>query len=295
MRASLSVLFALLIVSLLICAVLALRSKKPVGRNIANLLVALAIPVLGNLILIASSDDIIANVGCYIYFLGMDASVCSIFYFTHSYCEMGRPKRPLLIMIYSLFGIDLLHYALNPYIGLSFATEKIIVEGRAYYRLVPYIGQAYHRVVCYSLFIASIIIFVVVTSKASKVYVEKYTVILFSMVITGAIESYYIFSGQPMDMSMIGFAVFGLLVYFFALHYRSMRVLDRLLASMASDMPDAIFFFDNSGKCIWTNEPGRKLIGIPKDKYDDVKANLQFLFDDIDFEKSRMGKEGYRR
>ena len=227
MRASLSVLFALLIVSLLICAVLALRSKKPVGRNIANLLVALAIPVLGNLILIASSDDIIANVGCYIYFLGMDASVCSIFYFTHSYCEMGRPKRPLLIMIYSLFGIDLLHYALNPYIGLSFATEKIIVEGRAYYRLVPYIGQAYHRVVCYSLFIASIIIFVVVTSKASKVYVEKYSVILFSMVITGAIESYYIFSGQPMDMSMIGFAVFGLLVYFFCLQRITVTLLSR--------------------------------------------------------------------
>lgn len=291
MRASLSILFALLIVSLLICAVLALRSKKPVGRYIANLLVALTIPVLGNLMLIASSDDIIATIGCYFYFVGMDASVCSIFYFTHSYCEIGKPKRSLLILIYSLFGIDLVHYALNPYIGLSFATEKIMVEGRAYYRLIPYIGQAYHRVVCYSLFIASLIIFVVVTSKASKVYVEKYMVILFSMVITGAIESYYIFSGQPMDMSMIGFAIFGLLVYFFALHYRSMRVLDRLLASMASDMPDAIFFFDNGGKCIWTNEPGRRLIGVSKDKYDDVKANLQFLFDDIDFENAGWEKK----
>ena len=291
MRTTLSIVFSLLIVSLLICAVLALRSKKPVGRSVANLLVALTIPVLGNLILIASSDDIIATVGCYIYFLGMDASVCSVFYFTHSYCEIGKPKRSLLILIYSLFGIDMVHYALNPYIGLSFATEKVLVEGRAYYRLIPYIGQAYHRVVCYSLFIASLIIFVVVTSKASKVYVEKYMVILFSMVITGAIESYYIFSGQPMDMSMIGFAVFGLLVFFFALHYRSMRVLDRLLASMASDMPDAIFFFDNSGKCIWTNEPGRKLIGISKDKYDDVKANLLFLFDDIDFENAGWEKK----
>ena len=291
MRASLSILFALMIVSLLVCAVLALRSKKPVAKYVVYLLVALTIPVLGNLILIASSDDILATVGCYIYFVGMDASVCSIFYFTHAYCEIGSPKRPILILIYSIFGIDLLHYALNPYIGLSFATEKIMVEGRAYYRLIPYIGQAYHRVVCYSLFIASLIIFVIVTSKASKVYVEKYMVILFSMVITGAIESYYIFSGQPMDMSMIGFAIFGLLVYFFALRYRSMRVLDRLLASMASDMPDAIFFFDNSGKCIWTNEPGRKLIGIAKDKYDDVKANLLFLFDDIDFENAGWEKK----
>ena len=291
MRASLSILFALLIVSLLICAVLALRSKKPVKGSVANLLVSLSIPVLGNLLLVASSEKFIATIGCYVFFLGMDAVVCSVYYFTHSYCELGRPKRALLIVIYSLFGIDLVHYALNPVFGYSFSTERIIVDGRYYYRLIPYFGQAYHRIVCYSIFIACLIIFVVVAARASKVYVEKYIVILCSMVITGAIESYYIFSGQPMDMSMIGFAIFGLLVYFFALHYRSMRVLDRLLASMASDMPDAIFFFDNSGKCIWTNEPGRKLIGISKDKYDDVKANLQFLFDDIDFENAGWEKK----
>ena len=46
-------------------------------------------------------------------------------------------------------------------------------------------------------------------------------------------------------------------------------------------MPDALFFFDNNGKCIWTNEPGRKLIGINNNDYDTVKDNLLFLFEAV--------------
>ena len=290
MRAVLSVVFAVLIMSLVLCVIFALRSKRPLSKNVATLLVGLTIPVLGNLILIVSTDRILSTIGCYVYFLGMDAAVISLLFFTYAYCDLGKPKKTVMIVIYSIFGLDTLHYILNPFLKLSFTTEKILVDGIPYYRLVPYIGQAYHRVVCYGLFFVSLFIFIVVTVKAAKVYVEKYMVILLSMVITGSIESYYIFSGHPLDMSMIGFGIFGLLVYFFSLHYRSMRVLDRLLSSMASDMPEALFFFDKGGKCIWTNEPGRKLIGVPKGKYDDVKPNLKFLFDDIDFEVSEWKK-----
>ena len=290
MRNALSVIFTILIISLIVCVFLALRSRKPISKYVANLLVGLTLPVLGNLILIVTTDPSIANFGCNVYFLGMDAAVVSILFFTYAYCEMGSMKPLVRVLIYTLFGIDVIQYLINPFTGFTFAIEQIMVDDRPYYRLIPYLGQTYHRIICYGLFLASIVIFVVITTKASKVYVEKYLVILFSMGITGAIETYYIFSRHPLDMSMIGFGLFGLLVYFFALRYRSMRVLDKLLASMASDMPEAIFFFDKDGKCIWTNDPGRKLIGISKENYDDVKVNLKFLFDDIDFEHSGWEK-----
>ena len=291
MRLGLALTFSMLIIALFACLVMAKRSKRLIGNAVAFLMAGLAVPVLGNLILVVSTNQIISTIGCYIYFLGMDIAVYSIWHFTHAYCDLGKPKRSIQILIWSALGIDLIQYILNPFLKFTFATEQILVEDKPYFRLVPYIGQSYHRIVCYGLFFAVIIIFIVKRINSPKIYAEKYWVILFSMLLTGAVETYYIFSRQPMDMSMIGFAVFGLLVYFFALHYRSMRVLDRLLASMASDMPDAIFFFDNSGKCIWTNEPGRKLIGVSKDKYDDVKANLQFLFDDIDFENAGWEKK----
>ena len=291
MRTALSVIFAVLIVALNVCVVFSLRSKKPIGKYVANLLVGLIIPVLGNLILIVTTDQSIANFGCNVYFLGMDAAVISLLFFTFAYCEMGRVKPILRVLIYGFFGLDVLQYILNPFIGLTFSTEMIMVDDRPYYRLIPYMGQTYHRAVCYGLFLASLVIFVVMTARASKVYVERYMVILLSMITTGAIETYYIFSRHPLDMSMIGFGLFGLLVYFFALRYRSMRVLDRLLASMASDMPEAIFFFDNSGKCIWTNEPGRQRVGVSKDDYEAIKDNLKYLFDDIDFDSTGWTKK----
>ena len=292
MRTGLSVIFSILIIALLVCLVLARRSKKPIGNVLSFLLAGLTIPVLGNLIIIYSTQRAISMIGYYVYFLGMDCAVYSLWYFTHVYCGMGKPKRGLNILVWTLVGADIIQYALNPFLKFTFATEKILVENKAYFRLVPKLGQTYHRVVCYGLFLAILIVFIVKMIKSPKVYRDKYVVIVISIMITGAVESYYIFSRKPMDMSMIGFGLFGLLVYFFSILYKPMKVLDRMLAGMASEMPDALFFFDENGKCIWTNEPGRNLIGVSKDNYNDVKENLKFLFgDDIDFNSSGWFKQ----
>ena len=291
MRTALSVVFSILILALVICVLSAMRSKRSIGKNVANLLVGLTIPIFGNLIIIITSDQIIANVGYDVYFLGMDVSVVALLFFAHAYCDMGKVKRGVQTAIYIAGGIDVLQYAVNSYIPITFKTEMITVDERAYYRLVPLFGQLYHRLFCYGLFLATFVIFIVVTIKASRVYVEKYMIILISLSVMMAVETYYIISRHPLDMSMIGLGILGLLVYFFALHYRSMRVLDGILASMASDMPDALFFFDKSGRCIWTNEPGRKRIGVKEGHYENVKANLKFLFDDIDFSYSEWSKK----
>lgn len=287
MRTWLSVIFGILIIALLVCLVIAKKSKKPIGNALAFLLAGLTIPVLGNLILIISTQRTISTIGCYIYFIGMDCAIYSLWYFTHAYCDMGKPKLGFNILVCTLFGADVIQYALNPFLKFTFTTEKILVENKAYFRLVPKLGQTYHRLLCYGLFLAILVVFIVKTIQSPRVYRDKYIVIVLSIIITGAVESYYIFSRKPMDMSMIGFGLFGLLVYFFSIHFRSMKVLDRMLAGMASDMPDALFFFDKNGKCIWTNEPGRQLIGVSKDNYDNVKDNLKYLFgDELDLESS---------
>lgn len=291
MRTTLSVIFALLISSLIMCVVFSARSKKPMGKPVSNLLGGLTIPVLGNLVIIFSSDQGIAEFGYNIYFLGMDFAVVALLFFTYAYCGFGKIQKTVRWAIYIVLTLDVVQYILNPFFHFTFATEKITVDGRDYYRLIPYWGQNFHRLACYGLFLVSLIILTVVTIRASKIYVEKYFVILLTMIITAAIETYYIFSRHPLDMSMIGFGIFGLLVYFFSMHYRSMKVLDRLLASMASDMPEAIFFFDNDGKCIWTNEPGRQRVGVSKGDYEAIKENLKYLFEDIDLEKTGWTKK----
>lgn len=285
MRLTVSVVFIVLIIALMVCIVFARRSKKAIGNYVAFLLAGMASPVLGNLILIIATNETVANIGCYIYFLGMDTAVYSILHFAYKYCEIGggKPNRALKTFVLSLIAVDLIHYLLNPFIHMSFSTEKIIVENRAYFRLIPHIGQTYHRIVCYGIFFSILVLFLVKAIKASRVYAEKYWIMFFCIAVTGAVETYYIFSRKPIDVSMIGFGLFGLLVYFFALRYRPMRLLDTMLAGFASKTTDALFFFDKSGACVWINAPGRKLIGVILDDYDNVNDNLCFLFGNIDF------------
>ena len=193
MRTAISVIFALLITSLIVCVVLSARSKKPMGKPVSNLLGGLTIPVLGNLVIIFSVDQGIAEFGYNIYFLGMDFGVISLLFFTYAYCGFGKIQKSVRSIIYAVFALDVIQYILNPFFKFTFATEKITVDGRDYYRLIPYWGQHLHRIACYGLFIVSLVILIVVTARASRIYVEKYAVILLTMIITAAIETYYIF------------------------------------------------------------------------------------------------------
>ena len=61
------------------------------------------------------------------------------------------------------------------------------------------------------------------------------------------------------------FPVFGLLVYFFAIWYKPVRLLDHMLANVASEIPESMFFFDANGHCIWVNASAQKLTGIGDD------------------------------
>ena len=80
---------------------------------------------------------------------------------------------------------------------------------------------------------------------------------------------------------MISFGIFGLLVFYFALYYHSMRLLDRMLSNIVSDLTDALFVFDPTGNCIWANEQGRSLAKINGSNYDDVVSTLKGIFGDF--------------
>ncbi len=278
MRTAFSVIFIALIVALIRCHRSAHRSNKAIGASVALMIGALIPPLIGNLIIVASSWEKVSTVGYYIYFLGMDAVMFALLRFTLDYCRIPKARLQSLALI--PLGIDVVQYAVNPFTGHCFATEAIDVGGRAYYRLLPYLGQTFHRVVDYGILAAVLVIFIVKVIKSPKINSERYSVILAAMVITTVWETAYIFSRTPIDRAMIGFGVFGLLVYYLALFYRPMRLLDSMLAQMASEIPDALFFFDASGQCIWANRPGMALTNIQSENYEPASDRLAAMFGD---------------
>ncbi|MCR5592189.1 MAG: EAL domain-containing protein [Saccharofermentans sp.] len=284
MRLGATYVFIVFIILLFVSVIASRFSHKPIGRSVVFLNLALMIPVVGNLIIIISRTQNYSTLGYYTYFIGMDISVFALFRFTLDYCNINlkNPRWPEFTL-YALIAGDVIQFILNPFFHQAFSTEMLMVDKSAYYRIIPFLGQTCHRIICYGIFFVILTIFIYKWIKVPKIYSEKYSIIMIAILVAGGVEAYYILSRKPIDIAMIGLAIMGLLVYYFAIVYRPVRLLDRMLASVVSDMPEALYFFDKSGQCIWANGPGCFMGGVKEGEYDNVKDNLQALFGEIEF------------
>lgn len=282
-RIGFSVIFTILIAVLIFCSFKGFKSHKTIGKAVGLLDLALIPPMIGNLIIIGSSIKEVSVIGCYIYFIGMDLVVLALVNFTSIYCKgIGNGQQKPTI-VYAAISADIIQLLLNPFFGHAFDVEAVDLQGNPYYRILPYFGQTVHRVVDYAVFFCVILIFGIAVVRTAKIYRERYSVILISLIIIGLWQTFYIFSRAPVDRSMIGYGVFGILVFYLSIYYRPLRLLDRMLSDIAANMSEAIFVFDQMGKCIWANETGLNLIELNGDELDDVTEALE----------RKLGKRSY--
>ena len=267
-----------MVIGLVICSVKARKSDKAISRTVSWLLLSLIPPIVGNLIIIGSTTELPAVIGCYIYFLGLDITIAYVLKFTIEYCNYSWDNKIAISAVYSLLTIDFIQYACNPFTGHAFTVQQIFDDARPYYQLVPGLGQTYHRIVVYGFFFASLVLFAIKAIRISRVYIDRYVVILISMVIGGAWETFYIFSGTPVDTSMIGFGIFGFLVFYFSIYYKPRILVDKMLSSIASNLPEALMLFDMDHKCVWVNDPAVRMFGIDKSDLSGVRELLMRTF-----------------
>ena len=280
MRATFAIIYIFLILVLALCGVLSQRSNKRVAQSVSNLLFSLIVPIIGNLVLVISENEFISTIGIYTFFLGMDITVIALMYFTFTYCNISWTKKWHKNLFWGAFLVDAIQYLLNTIFGQAFEVEQILVDNTAYYKFIPDIGQTYHRIIVYTVFFVCIITFLIKTIRTPKVYAEKYYIILLTLIAAGIWQSFYIFSGTPIDQSMIGFAISGILIFYFSLYFRPLKLLDRMLAKIASKIPEAVFFFDASNRCIWVNGNGYQLLNTDDKKLEDIPQKLDALFND---------------
>ena len=278
MRLAFGVLLSVIIIATAVCAVIARRSGKRIGSAAFGLLMPLIFPMAGNLIIILSTDRALSYAGCYMYYLGLDLSIAALVNYTYVYCNIVRRRTWLKYTVYALLAVDFAQLLLNPFFRHAFEITEIQVDGFAYYKMIPYWGQQFHRAVDYLMLAGIVATFVIRVIQAPKLQKERYFIILFALLVVTAWETAYIFSGTPIDRSMVGFGVFGLLIFYFSLYYRSMRLLDRMLSGVVSGQKDPMFFFDNDQECIWINTAGLRFLNLNEHEIDKAGNMLEETF-----------------
>lgn len=72
--------------------------------------------------------------------------------------------------------------------------------------------------------------------------------------------------------------IFGIVIFYFAILYQPLRLMDRILSKIVSNLSDAFYIFDPNGNCVWANEQGCKLAGVTNNNYDEVAMKLMRIF-----------------
>ena len=278
MRLAFGILFSAIIIAMGICTRIARQSGKRIGFAAAGLLAPLMLPMAGNLIIILSSDRTLSLIGCYIYYIGLDISIAALLHFAHVYYRIEQSRKWFTNTAFLLLAIDVVQLVMNLFFHHAFDLTEIEVDGFPYWKMIPLWGQQFHRAVDYLILSGIIVGFIIRLRRAPKLQKERYSVILFTLILVSAWETAYIFSGAPIDRSMIGFGVFGLLVFYFSLYYRPMRLLDRMLSGMVSERKYPIFYFDEGEQCIWMNRAGAQFLDLEEDELDRAEADLKRLF-----------------
>ena len=270
--------FALLIILLAACAVSARRHHTELARTVSWLDLAFIPPILGKALVVMATRKWMALVGFYVFLVGIDFVVFEMVRFTEAYCKgAGRnPKAPKWIK-WLLFA-DVVQVLANYFTGHVFSLEWLAYRNQIFYVIKPLAGQVIHWIVFSGIALAVIVYFGTVTVRASSIYRERYLIIFVSMVGVGIWEAYFIFSKNPIDRSMIGLGAFGILAYYFSIHYRPLKLLDKMLSGIVSNGNDACFIFSPRGRCVWVNKAASTLVGVQEETSEKAPEALEYLF-----------------
>ena len=253
------------------------------------------LPIWSNVLIIGSHEEYLSVIGYFLSYVGMTLFLFRLIQFTDVYCQgmkgldrsANANHKPTIM--YLLVGIDLIQLVVHMFFNYVFELKETIVDGEIYYRDIPLLGLYIHRIVCYIIFICIVLIFLMALVTSTKILREKYSIILFTILITSILQSYFIFSGMPIDRSLIAYGIFGIIIYYFAIQYRPLRLLDRLLSNMVSKMEDIVIVSDQHGDIVWINDKCIELIGT--DNLEQVKQKIYDVFGDFSNDKLNYTKK----
>ncbi len=289
MRESYSVILIVIAVLNLICIIRSISKRGKLAAHIRVLLLAIIIQIMGHVLIISASGMKISALGYYAYLAGSDW----MFYFgILTMLEYSGFRNRLAGMFKKLFfvitALDTISIVLNTEFDHVFGLNELILEdGKVYYQLFSHTGHQVHLILVYLMFGFMLGTMIYKALVTPKIYVERYLVIIFSLLLTAIWESYYIFADIPVDKSMTGYGICGVLVYYFSLEYTPIFIVRQMLLRVVNGISEAVLFFDMEGKCIYVNEAAGRSFGINQNNGATADSFLMELLGDYDMKNDQ--------
>jgi len=278
-------LYICLIMIQLFCCIKAYKSDKPIGKYTSFVNASIILPIVGNIIIIMSENKHISYLGYLLYYIGMTFVMLSLVVFTNVYCkgvdEYSKNKHSKPYFLYVLVIIDIIQLLLGDMFHHIVSLEPTMLDGKILYSDVPKVGLTFHRIADYFILVCIVLIYFISIYKTSKLYREKYVLLLIILVASAVAQFIYIQNRKIIDHAIIFHAILGGVIFYLSIIHRPLRLLDAMLSNIISDMNDAVYVFDNTHRCVWVNEQGMNLLELKDSSLKEVKDTLFEKFKNI--------------
>lgn len=255
MKISYQTAFLVTILILLLTIIKSYSSQKKIAGTLRKLLIAAMVATLANTVVVGVQSQNICMIVQSIFFVGMD---WVMYYMMHFVMEYTGSKN-LMKRGPRIFGTILLADSVSMMSNFFFhhvftCSRYYSAYGELYYRPTYYVPYYVHLALAYLLIAFAMISLVVKICRTPQIYRFKYVSVFAIFLFVAAAGITYAFFGGMIDMSIIGFSLGGVLMYYMSVTYVPKGVVDRLFSMVVHDMMDGVLLFDLDGNCIQVNE-----------------------------------------
>lgn len=236
-------------------------SQKSIAKTLRKVLLAAVVATIANMVVIIPVSETVCMFAHSVFFVGMNWVMYYMMAFVMEYTNSENLMKHGPFIFGALLLADSVSMVCNFFTHHAFtATEVILDDGEVFYRLNYRQPYHVHLAITNLLIVLAIISLVVKIAKTPRIYRSKYIFILIILVFVGIADTIYVFFGGIIDVSIIGFAAGGVLMYYMSVIYVPKGLVDRLFTMVVHDMMDGVLLFDLDGNCIQANESAIALV-----------------------------------
>ncbi|MBR6638674.1 MAG: diguanylate cyclase, partial [Lachnospiraceae bacterium] len=263
MKMTMLILAAIVVVCLCFCYVRCRKYDNAVARSICKMVFPGIATVIFAQVMLFTTHRNISILAHSLYFI----STGWLLYHLLSYATLyvgekvdEKIKRPIK---YSLLAADAVIMISNIFTEKFFSVTYIIYSDElSYYKFEVSPLFAFHACFVYSLVIFTFIALIYKIFHTGNIYRKKYISVALIVGVIVIANAVFMFLGDAIDFSVLGYAVGGLLIYYYSLEYIPTELKHQTLTLVTDDMTEGLIILDENNECIYMNNCAQRILGV---------------------------------
>lgn len=235
--------------------------KQPKGRIrdiVIQILSSGLIVVVANYFRLISGDIRVVYVCVAVNFAGVTWLMSFLLGFILVFCGI-KVRKDVIRYGMLIAAIDNLSMFANIFFRHAYTLEKVgMMDGHSTYDYVPTVFFWIHYGLIFLLVFLCINTLIYKTFKSPGPYRKKYLLIMAVISFVFLMNAAKMYFHMEVDISVFGYAVAGIGIYYSSMVFIPQQFLDRSLQFVGEDMLDMIIILDLENTCIYANKAARK-------------------------------------